>query len=383
MIGLEPSSDETDTRSSQIPAESHSSIAIGAAKEETESHAKPKSVGLSEAEAQADKGKEVEKEAEKENAPALPVLYKVQYLDIDNTVVFSKEGKEPMGIQNNLSVLGKSVIEVISKVRILGPYESKTINAEKEEPLSTNTIVNTSLKINSPAIITALQSVIEYYPGLSFSEQSNTIPEPYGVLYHHEEELKAYRDRFRPDVINSKDELCRRSMNAYGHLGILKDVLSQQSGTAVEAERQRHARGVATFEMLWLLFKPGTDIYWEDKVNDHWNACVVSSVSDDRLWGRSQPLKIHAWRLIFDGDKVGRRSFSISQPVYDGEKEISSLEVYPCEFLKEESEKGEEIKPLRQKLEERGKMYYKLAQKECMNYNGFTSTWPKRYVSIS
>ena len=85
---------------------------------------------------------------------------------------------------------------------------------------------------------------------------------------------------------------------------------------------------------------------------------------------------------MFDGHKIGRYRVLASQPAYDGEKEISSLEVYPCEFLKEESKKGEETKPLRQKLEERGKMYLKLAQRECMNYDGFTTPWPKRHVSI-
>ena len=382
MTGLEPSSDQTDTQSSQTPAESLSSIAIGTANEETKSDAKPESLGLSEAEAQVEKGKEAEKEAEKENTSTLPILYKVQYLDIDDNHVFSEEGKEPMEIQSSLSALGKSVIEVVTQVRIPGSYKT-TKNVEKKEPLSPINIINTSLKINSPAIITALQSVVEYYPDLSFSEHSSTISEPYGVLYHHEEELKAYRDRFQPDAINSKDGLCQRSMNTYEHLGILQDILSQRSGKAVEAERQRHARGVATFEMLWLLFKPGTDVYLDDQINGHWNAYVVHSVSDHGLWGQSKPLKIYAWRLIFDGDRFGRRLIHFSQPAYDGEKEISSLEVYPCEFLKEESKKGEETKPLRQKLEERGKMYFKLAQRGCMDYDGFTSTWPKRHVSLS
>ena len=268
MTGLEPSSDQTDTQSSQIPTESLSSIAIGTANEETKSDAKPESLGLSEAEAQVEKGKEADKEAEKENTSTLPILYKVQYLDIDDKHVFSEEGKEPMDIQSNLSVLGKSVIEVVTQVRVLGSYKT-TINTEKKEPLSPITTINTSLKINSPAIITALQSVVEYYPGLSFSEHSTTISEHYGVLYHHEEELKAYRDRFQPGAIDSKDGLCQRSMNAYEHLGILQDILSQRSGKAVEAERQRHARGVATFEMLWLLFKPGTDVYLDDQVNGH------------------------------------------------------------------------------------------------------------------
>ena len=88
--------------------------------------------------------------------------------------------------------------------------------------------------------------------------------EPYAALIHHEEEVKAYRNRFHLNAINPKDELCERNVNVYEHLGILQDVLFQRSGKAVEAERQCHARGVATFEMLWLLFRPGTDVYHDN-----------------------------------------------------------------------------------------------------------------------
>lgn len=381
MTEIEPSNSGINPQPPQLPAESLCGTAMGSdetnglpesittSNDETESDAKSESLGVAEA--------EKEKEKEKEKEPAPPVLYKVQYLDKDDKTVFSKESKEPMGVQNTLSALGKSVIEVITNVRIRGPYLSG--NGEKEEPRTLISILDTTLKINSPAIITALQSVMEYYPDLSFSEDSNYIWEPYAALIHHEEELKAYRDQFNPNVINSRDELCQRNANAYEHLGILQKVLFERSGKAVETERQRHARGVATFEMLWLLFRPGTDVYCDIAGDGNYDAYVVKSVAGGMLGGRPSTLEIYLWQMDYDGEKIGRRKYSFHQPVYDGEKEITSLIVVPCEFWKEESKEGEEIKPLKKKLEERGKVFFKLAQRQCMDYDGTTNSWPKKH----
>ena len=363
--------------------------------EETESDAKPDSREQAEAEKEARKEvekeiekleegaegeeeeKEEEEEEEKHDTPALPVLYKVQYLDTDDDIVFSKESREPIGAQGMLSTLGKSVIEVITNVRVIDSYGKK--NAKKEPPAPIK-ILDTELKINSPAIINALQHVIEYYPGVSFSENSFSIPEPYAALIHHEEELKVYRAQFHPDAVNSNDELCQRNVNAYEHLGILQNIVFQLSGKAVEAERQRHARGVATFEMLWLLFRPGTDIYWYKRFDGTCDALVVESVSVGMSEGRPTPLKVSAWDMTYDGDKIGRCKWTILQSVYDGEKEISSLNLFPCKFWKEESK---EAVPLKLKLEERGKMFFKLTQKRCMDYNGTTYRWPRKHVCIS
>ncbi len=369
----------------QMPAESLSGTATGSGEvnglperittsnEETELESNLESQGL--VQAVNEEGNVPPEE------PPPPVLYKVLYFNEDEKVVFSKENKEPMAVQSSLSVLKKAVIEVITDVRIFGSYTSS--DSEKEEPRTAISILGTKLKINSPAIITALQSVIEYYPGQSFSDDANTISEPYAALIHHEEELKAYRDQFNPNAINSKDELCQRNANVYEHLGILQNVLSERSGKEVEAERQRHSRGVATFEMLWLLLKPGTEVYGDRAADGNYDAYVVKSVSGGMFAGRSTQLDIDLWLMDYDGNKIGRRIQAFYQPVYDGEKEITSLNVFPCEFWKDKSKEGEESKPLRQKLEERGKLFFKLAQRQCMDYDGTTNSWPKKHVSIS
>ena len=323
---------------------------------------------------------EEEEEEEEETASASPVLYKVQYLSAFDDIVFSKESKEPLGIQNTLPALGNSIIEVITKVRILVPDRNPEAG---KEPQTSVKMLDTKLKINSPAIINAFHSVVDYSAGLNILEDSDTLSEPYRTYFHHDKELKAYRNQFHPDAIDPNVELCERNVNAYEHLGILQDVLFERLGKAVEAERQRHARGVATFDMLWLLFRPGTDVYVDDHEDGEYNAFVIKTVSAGDSWGPPTPLTIEAWNITYDGSQLGRHLKFFYQPVYEGEKEISSLKVLPCEFWKEQSKEGENTKPLRLKLEERGRMFFKLAQRQCMDYDGASYSWPKKQVSTS
>lgn len=311
--------------------------------------------------------------------PPPPVSYKVSYHN-DFSVLFSKEDKEPIAVQSTLLTSKNAVIEVITDVKVHGP--SKYWKTEKGEPRAIGTVLRTSLKINSPAIITALQSVIEYYPSHSFSEASNIIAEPYAPLIHHEEQLRVYRDRFHPDKIDSEENICQRNTNAYDHLGILQDVLFERSGREVEAERQRHARGVATFEMLWLLLRPGADVYYDFYGDGRHSAAVIKSVSGGMFGGPPVPLEIQMWSMDYDGTKFGRRTQSMFQFPYDGENVITSLVVYPCEFWRKGSG-NDETQPLKKKLEGRGKMFFRLAQRQCMDYDGVTGTWPKKHVSIS
>lgn len=383
MTECEPPSREANPRPSQSQVESLSSTLmrdgeinnppeiILTSHEEPGSGSSPDCLGLSQV--------VIEKVSPEEPPP--PVLYKVQYMNKDLDVVLSKENEKPMEVQNTLSTLGKSVIEVITDV-LISEFLTRG-KPKREEPRTAFTVLGTKLKINSPAILTAIRSVIEYYPDQSFSKASDTIMEPYAALIHHEEELKSYRDRFNPNAVNSKDELCHRTANAYEHLGILQNVLFERSGVAVEAERQRHARGVATFQMLWLLFRPGTDVYSDDGGDGEYNAHVIKSVSGGMFGGRITPWKFDMWSMDFDGNTIGRRFDHHCQPMYDGEKDITSLRVFPCHFWKEKTKNGEETKPLRRMLEERGKMFFKLTQRQCMNYNGTTYTWPKNRVSIS
>ncbi len=115
-----------------------------------------------------------------------------------------------------------------------------------------------------------------------------------------------------------------------------------------------------------------------------YDAYVIKSVSRGTSKGRPHSLEIQIWYVdYFNGMIIRRQSRVQYQSAYDGEKEITSLHVFPCEFWKEVSTENEETQPPEKRLEARGKMFFKLAQRQCMDYDGITHSWPRKHVSIS
>ena len=313
-------------------------------------------------------------------------LYKYHYTNIESgKVVFTRETKEPLKIQTHRSSEDISVLEVITDVTTTwkskeGPIEGTDITKPDLPPV--HEISKVMLKINSPAIISGLQSVVEYYPFLGYFGKSMTIVEPYDVLVHHEDELAELRSRFDGGTQQSEDPICERNANLYEHLGILQDFLQDSIGASVQAERQRHARGVCTFEMLWMLYKPGIDVYYDSYTDGSYDAYVVHSMKGGVSRKSTEDLTMVMWNMVYDGWALGRRELVISQPPFEGERPIMGLKVIPCHFWVEEAG-SDNPKPLRTRLEERGRMYYRLTERQCMNYSGYTTTFPRSHVSIS
>ncbi|MCJ1443333.1 MAG: hypothetical protein MMC23_003831 [Stictis urceolatum] len=170
--------------------------------------------------------------------------------------------------------------------------------------------------IKSKAIITALLSVATYYPGQFLAE------------------LADYRKDHGPGG-KLAQEVCQNQPDMYEDLAILQNFLDDQIADKVAAERQRHERGVATFSMLWLLFKPGTDVYSDEVYADHgnWNKYVVHSITGGLKDGTSVSYFISLWCMDYDGAQLGRRPIAVEIPPFDGERELSALHCLPCEIL--------------------------------------------------
>ena len=83
--------------------------------------------------------------------------------------------------------------------------------------------------------------------------------------------------------------------------------------------------------------------------------------------------------LDYNGIKVGRRPHEVTIGPYEGEREITSLKVFPASFL----DSKPELSP-RKRLEERGEKFYSMLLGKQMDYNGFSmpaDKKPKRYHS--
>lgn len=336
-------------------------------------HANSESVGSGTSETSFDDGKSM-------NTPLghnPQIVYKVQYKnDISEQIVYTRESEGPVVVESNGSKR-LPVLELITNVHTNAALEKD--EQLKEPPQTVLSVERPYLKINSSAIINALQKVVEYYPEQDFSGESIEVSEPFNVLIHHESELAAFRETHAPGKIWSEHEYCAREKNTYEHLGILQNFLKQRVGVSVETEKLRYKRGFATFDMLWMLLKPGITVYCDTYGDGRYDAYVIESVRGDEAEGPTSILRIDMWYLNFDGKRIGRRGLTDYQKRFNDEKRISTLEVFPCEFWEDKSAE-KNVKRLRESLEERGRMFFKLTSRRCMSYDGLTVWHPKRHV---
>ena len=88
--------------------------------------------------------------------PPPPVLYTVRYLNTEREVIYTRTDKKPLQVRSTHSH-NTAAIEIITDV--LTSIPRKSGDGEKEEPQTTATI-RTQMKIISPAIITATNTLV-------------------------------------------------------------------------------------------------------------------------------------------------------------------------------------------------------------------------------
>jgi hypothetical protein len=108
----------------------------------------------------------------------------------------------------------------------------------RRTPLVTNSRGMVSMHIHSKAIINALRSVVEYYPGQDLLGQTIVIPYPFAILVHHEKELGEFREKCNPS--KRSEDMCSREKDAYNHLKKLLDFLEETIMPEVRAEAARN-----------------------------------------------------------------------------------------------------------------------------------------------
>lgn len=145
-------------------------------------------------------------------------------------------------------------------------------------------------------------------------------------------------------------------------------------------EKERHRRGYATFEMLWLLYEPGTDVYVDFLVIGNWQPHVLKKIEYQGFNDTITDLQVHYWNMNADTDDIGPCEWSQDVPSFSGEKKITSLVVYPCKYFEMNSE-GKSSEEVRDYFTERGKMFLQSRKKKCWWFDGYEGLFPRRPVS--
>ncbi|CAI7655938.1 unnamed protein product [Penicillium glandicola] len=220
------------------------------------------------------------------------------------------------------------------------------------------------LFIHSPILLNALRAIIDCQSipdkiprvqyrveGIESDLGQGRLVYPFTDLHHYRGRLIQYREEVGKIHDSEYTTTCQE------HIDILTEYLDGLTTIGLRNAEILWNNEVpkTTFTSLWLLLKPGTDVFVQEK--GRLNAYVIESFSGGVQWGlpnaRARPYTVNVWNLGFDGQVLSRSAIQVNISVFDGQREITSLPLFPTRFHVDENPEN----PLRQQLVERGKRY--------------------------
>ncbi|KAK4540421.1 hypothetical protein LTR36_009278 [Oleoguttula mirabilis] len=315
------------------------------------------------------------------NAPPPKVVYRREFFNPISSTTVHVEELDDLGYPKEQVIPRFEVVDIVHTDQGGGAAGAKE-GAEWKRPRITARS-SVAIVINSPAIIHALRAIVGYYPDADLSGDSIRLEEPFLLVAYHREELRTYAERYSPDI--QKPDNCAGFEDTHEDITFLLEFVEKRIGRGVmqELERHRAPKPVCTFDMLWILFKPGTRVY-HDRHDDggYNNAAVIKSIDVEIHGGSVTECNIMYWNMAYDDVYVGASNALPTEiEPFHGEKEIGSLHIFPCEYLKVDRHKESHVDK-RQKLERRGGMFFELLKgPKCMMFDGLSSHWPKRHYT--
>lgn len=307
------------------------------------------------------------------------IRYRTEYRNRGtNEVVWEKDSLTPIqdGPDHNDSTKDP-VFEVLTTYKARGDVTSAKRSSQADNdrsddppPRSFATGASYKLRIFSPAIRDALNSVVHYYPSQSLSGDVLEVDWPYPVLVHHYDQLV----EFRNEVLSKEpSDVCVRQIHAGEDIQALLRYLDETVMNDVKAERSRVERGCYTFEHLWYSFKPGTTMLYRSMDNFHWQTCVIKEVLGGTFVDPPVPWLISGWSLAFDGLRLDRVHHSSEVLKFSGEHllEKTTRLIPDAKNIKDEEAT---------ELIEYGKTYWDLVQSQCKYHSGGSRRFPYNKV---
>ncbi|KUI58146.1 ATPase family AAA domain-containing protein 3B [Cytospora mali] len=318
-----------------------------------------------------------------ENVP--DVKYVLQYKGLAGRVVESRESDEPFVITADSDQDGdsslKPVIEIITTVseavnipRLGRPHprapppppvvyydDRNEFNGDNgSNKFKIEKTEKTEIVVHSRYLTNAFNAVIGSYPDTNFLGKTVSIEAPYYAFMHHRDALSRYRIA-QPACHN--DEYATITAQ---HIDILLSFLDRTYGDKIRDEEARHKRTppAATFDLLWLLLKPGEVIY--KKVQNVWTPFVISSISTFA----TKIYTIDCWDIRVQGGRMKRCMNVFPIQAFSGEQAISTLEVVPAAFFRDDFQKQDGMF-MAEKQIAMGKMYWELVKRPAYKeYDG-------------
>ena len=183
---------------------------------------------------------------------------------------------------------------------------NQQVNGPKPEDL--DFVRLESITILSPLLLKTVRSVVKYWPNGSFDENHNqiTLAKPYRAIGAHRRDFDALMEDLEKRLRDSPPDP-QEPPQIIEELRLLLGEVDKAQKNLITEELVRHGMDPpkATFEMLWMLFKPGDLVYFT--VQGSLIAGMVRFVywERDDIEGSNphnhKQVEMHVWYLDHDG----------------------------------------------------------------------------------
>lgn len=251
--------------------------------------------------------------------------------------------------------------------RITRQGKMKKISTEfprKTESLLLQEVGKPYIVLKSPHLLRALEGVVGYYP--SFHKRASDfkktlqgdvqlggkefqIHHPFAVVMHHFQLIKQLVEDKSSNTHEKGSRGFRRAELQKSHLKHLYEFV-EESYHAKVIPCEQDLSGPCpqiTFDMIWYLLKPGTDVYAQSdgivfagvvldvkRVSAKSHAIISGDIIESESWS------VDFWYLKTDGARIKRTRHGVEITPYSGLRDVADLPVHPVSIW-DAKDKGE------------------------------------------
>lgn len=243
---------------------------------------------------------------------------------------------EEIGIDSNAISASNKFALVVRRQKCIGDTDQPAISLH-------------SITIQSPLIKALLGPVFAEYQGINTSLKKLEFTAPFHEFFYRWTEF-------------TRVKATLQDATEAAHYGLLFDIISNEITPHIEQAGDLVKNGVISFEYLWSLFEPGTEIYSRVDEQDRLYLLLASRYVD--IGPGVRIFSLTCRYVETDGTGFGFTTANLTISSFANVKPISDLNVLPSHL-----KSG--IDGIRTRLHARGKKFEQLNGFHHKSYNGF------------
>lgn len=228
-------------------------------------------------------------------------------------------------------------------------YKKHALVVRRERDCDGGGVLLHSVNVQSPYIREFLSKVFESYRGVYTNLKKLVFRHPFQEFF--------YRwDKFQQVLAETTDEV------ALKHVHLLRDVIEPEITPHLETKDDLISHGVITYDYLWALFPPDTEVYTQTDAGER---LYIARRCWYKKLVRSTTFVIDCEFIDFDGTILGYGLDRLEIEQFGGHQQISEINPIPTAFVPN-------LQEVRRRRTERGKAFESLMG---VHYKGYTGLW--------